>query len=74
MANDDVGLIMFQELIENHRDDYEGAVVKIEEWRGLINILEKFVEIAKEHPDGWDHVLGMMEARFSGEGEEEEQG
>lgn len=70
MAQEDIGVLMFQELIEHHRDDYEGAVVKIEEWRGLINILEKFVEIAKQHPDGWEHVLGLMETRFNEEGEE----
>jgi hypothetical protein len=71
MADDNIGLLMFRELMENHRNDYDGAVIKIEEWRGMINILEKFVEIAKKHPDGWQHVLEMMEDQFSTEEEEE---
>ena len=57
----DVAMAMFHELIENHRNDFDGAIVKIEEWRGLINILEKLVTIAREHPDGWDHVRQMFE-------------
>ncbi len=73
MAQEDIGVMMFQELIENHRDDYEGAIVKIEEWRGMINILEKFVEIANQHPDGWEHVLSLMESRSDEEGEEDEE-
>ncbi len=72
MADDNIGLLMFRELMENHRNDYDGAVIKIEEWRGMINILEKFVEIAKKHPDGWQHVLEMMEEQFSAEEETEE--
>ena len=66
MAEDDIGMRMIQELIENHRNDHEGAVVKIEEWRGMINILERFVTIANEHPDGWSHVLELMKTQFSG--------
>ncbi|MCZ6474029.1 MAG: hypothetical protein O7E56_07565 [SAR324 cluster bacterium] len=72
MADDNIGLLMFRELMENHRNDYDGAVIKIEEWRGMINILEKFVEIAKKHPDGWQHVLKMMEEQFNAEEEEGE--
>lgn len=69
MADDDIGIRMIQELIDNHRNDHEGAVVKIEEWRGMINILERFANIARDHPDGWDHVLKMMKTQFSGEPE-----
>ena len=60
MAESDVGMLMFRELLEHHRNDYEGSVVKIEEWRGLINILERFLEIARSHPDGWEHVLKSL--------------
>ncbi len=67
MAGEDIGLLMIQELMENHRNDYEGSVVKIEEWRGLINILERFVEMARDHPDGWEHVMEIMRDRFGGE-------
>ena len=72
MPGDDIGMLMFQELIEKHRNDYEGAVVKIEEWRGLINILGRFTEIARDHPDGWEHVMKIMQERAEGEGEQEE--
>ena len=72
MAEDNIGLMMFRELMENHRNDHDGAIIKIEEWRGMINILEKFVEIAKKHPDGWQHVLEMMEEQFNPEEEEKE--
>ena len=67
MAEDDIAMRMIHELIENHRNDHEGAIVKIEEWRGMINILDRFVMIAKEHPDGWGHVLELMKSQFSGE-------
>ena len=69
MAEDDIGMRMIHELIENHRNDHQGVVVKIEEWRGMINILERFVTIANEHPDGWSHVLELMKTQFSGEQE-----
>ena len=69
MAEDDIGMRMIHELIENHRNDHQGAVVKIEEWRGMINILERFVTIANKHPDGWSHVLELMKTQFSGEQE-----
>lgn len=69
MAEDDIGIRMIHELIENHRNDHQGAVVKIEEWRGMINILERFVTIANEHPDGWSHVLELMKTQFSGKQE-----
>ncbi len=65
MAEDDIGMRMIQELIDNHRNDHQGAIVKIEEWRGMINILERFVNIARDHPDGWSHVLEMMKTQFS---------
>ena len=67
MAEDDIGMQMIHELIENHRNDHQGAIVKIEEWRGMINILERFVTIANEHPDGWAHVLELMKSQFSDE-------
>ena len=71
MADDNIGMLMFKELMENHRNDHQGAIIKIEEWRGMINILEKFVEIAKAHPDGWKHVLAMMENQFAEDEKEE---
>ena len=72
MPGEDIGLLMFQELIEKHRNDYEGAVVQIEEWRGLINILARFADIARDHPDGWEHVFKIMQERSgSGGGEGE---
>lgn len=69
MAGEEIGLAMIRELMENHRNDYQGSVIKIEEWRGMINILERFVEIARDHPDGWGHVMEIMQERFGG-GEE----
>ncbi len=57
---DPVADLMFEVLMGKHRNDFDGAVVKIEEWRGLINVLEKLLEVARNHPDGWDHVARMF--------------
>lgn len=58
---DDIANMMFEELIGKHRDDFDGAQIKIEEWRGLVNVLEKLLNVAREHPDGWDHVRKMFD-------------
>ena len=60
MSQVDVASMMMQDLMENHRDDFQGAIIKIEEWRLMVNVLERLVLIAREHPDGWEHVSKMF--------------
>jgi len=60
MSQPDVATLMMQDLMENHRDDFNGAIIKIEEWRLMVNVLERLVLIARDHPDGWEHVSKMF--------------
>ena len=60
---DPIADMMFEELMGKRRDDFDGAQVKLVEWRGLIDVLEKLLEVAREHPDGWQHVAKMFTDR-----------
>ena len=58
---------MLQDLIEKYPTDFDGARQKIEKWKQVMSDLENFVEMARSHPDGWEHVMKTIEE--SGQGE-----
>ena len=58
---------MLQDLIEKFPKDFDGARQKVEKWEQVMSDLENFVEMARSHPDGWDHVLKTIEDSEGGE-------
>lgn len=61
---------MLQDLIEKYPTDFDGARQKVEKWKQVLTDLESFVEMARSHPDGWEHVMKTIEE--SGQGGERE--
>jgi hypothetical protein len=56
---------MLQDLREHFPQDFPGAMAKIEKWKLVLAEVEGYAKIARDHPDGWAHLAGMM-----GEGKE----
>ncbi len=61
MAEKGLATIMLQDLILKYPKDFDGAQEKIEKWKQVLKELEKFVEMARSYPDGWEHVMKTIE-------------
>jgi hypothetical protein len=66
MAEKGLATIMLQDLISKYPNDFDGAQEKIEKWKQVLKDLEKFVEMARSHPDGWEHVMKTIEKSVQG--------
>ena len=67
MAEKGLATIMLQDLISKYQNDFDGAQQKVEKWKQVLGDLEKFVEMARFHPDGWEHVMKTIEESVQGD-------
>ena len=69
MAEIGLATIMLQDLMSKYPNDFGGAQEKIHKWKQVLNDLDKFVEMARSHPDGWEHVMKTIEISVQGDKE-----
>ncbi len=61
MAEKHLAAMMLQDLMAKYPNDFDGATEKIAKWKRVLREMEKMVEIARNHPDGWQHLLAVIE-------------